>query len=91
MKPDTKMFPCLKLAYDAGEAGGTNPAVLNAANEVAVEEFINGKIKFTNIPKIIEKVLSLNDAVNEPSLEEIIQADRWARQQAQKIIERKRS
>ncbi len=91
MKPDTKIFPCLKLAYDAGEAGGTNPAVLNAANEVAVEEFINGKIKFTNIPKIIEKVLSLHDAVNEPSLEEIIQADRWARQQAQKIIERKRS
>lgn len=91
MKPDTKIFPCLKLAYDAGIAGGTNPAVLNAANEVAVEEFINGKIKFTNIPKIIEKVLSLHDAVNEPSLEEIIQADRWARQQAQKIIERKRS
>lgn len=91
MKPDTKIFPCLKLAYDAGEAGGTNPAVLNAANEVAVEEFSNGKIKFTNIPKIIEKVLSLHDAVNEPSLEEIIQADRWARQQAQKIIERKRS
>ncbi len=91
MKPDTKMFPCLKLAYDAGIAGGTNPAVLNAANEVAVEKFINGKIKFTNIPKIIEKVLSLHDIVNEPSLEEIIQADKWARQQVQKIIERKRS
>ncbi|MBN1474098.1 MAG: 1-deoxy-D-xylulose-5-phosphate reductoisomerase [Syntrophaceae bacterium] len=91
MKPDTKMFPCLKLAYDAGIAGGTNPAVLNAANEVAVEEFINGKIKFINIPKIIEKVLSLHDAVNDPSLEEIIQADRWAREHAQKIIERKRS
>jgi 1-deoxy-D-xylulose-5-phosphate reductoisomerase len=91
MKPDTKIFPCLKLAYAAGEAGGTNPAVLNAANEVAVEEFINGKIKFTNIPVIIEKVLSFHDAVKEPSLEEIIQADRWARQQAQKIIERKKS
>lgn len=91
MKPDMKIFRCLKLAYDAGIAGGTNPAVLNAANEVAVAEFINGKIKFTNIPTIIGKVLSLHEAANEPSLEEIIQADRWARQQAQKIIERKKS
>lgn len=88
-KPDMKKFPCLALAYNAGISGGTNPAVLNAANEVAVEAYINGKIKFTDLPKIIEKVLALHDSVKNPSLEEILQADHWARIQASQNIERK--
>ena len=88
-KPDIKKFPCLALAYNAGISGGTNPAVLNAANEVAVEAYINGKIKFNDLPNIIEKVLALHDSVENPSLEEILQADRWARIQASQNIERK--
>ncbi len=88
-KPDMKKFPCLALAYNAGISGGTNPAVLNAANEVAVEAYINGKIKFTDLPIIIEKVLALHDSVKNPSLEEILQADHWARIQTSQNIERK--
>ena len=87
-KPDIKKFTCLKLAYEAGIAGGTNPAVLNAANEIVVEAYINEKIKFMDIPAIIENVLALHNSVNDPSLEEIFEADRWAREKAQKIIER---
>jgi 1-deoxy-D-xylulose-5-phosphate reductoisomerase len=88
-KPDIKKFPCLSLAYNAGISGGTNPAVLNAANEIAVEAYINGKIKFTDLPKIIEKVLASHNSVKNPSLEEILHADRWARIQASQNIERK--
>jgi len=56
-KPDLESFPCLSLAYQASKAGGNKPCVLNAANEVAVAKFLNGKIKFTEIPKIIETAL----------------------------------
>jgi 1-deoxy-D-xylulose-5-phosphate reductoisomerase len=87
-KPDVKKFPCLGLAYNAGRLGGTNPAVLNAANEIAVDAYIKGKIKFIDIPKISEKVLAAHNSVKNPSVEEIIRADHWARNKANQNIER---
>jgi 1-deoxy-D-xylulose-5-phosphate reductoisomerase len=80
---DFKRYPCLKMAYDAGKAGGTVPAVLNAANEVAVQTFLQGKCTFLAIEEIIERTLDAHQAVSNPSLEEIEEADRWARQFAQ--------
>lgn len=87
-KPDMKKFPCLKIAYTAGHCGGTAPAVLNAADEVAVAAFMNKKICFIDLPKIIEKVLTLHRVINNPSLDDILQADLWARRETNKIIER---
>ncbi|MBA4547412.1 1-deoxy-D-xylulose-5-phosphate reductoisomerase [Thermoactinomyces intermedius] len=80
---DFKRYPCLKMAYDAGKAGGTVPAVLNAANEVAVQTFLQGKCTFLAIEEIIERTLEAHQAVSNPSLEEIEEADRWARRFAQ--------
>ena len=87
-KPDIKKFPCLGLAYAAGLCGGTAPVVLNAANEVAVSAFIEEKIRFIDLPKIIEKILVLHNSINNPSLDDILQADLWARRETKKIIER---
>ncbi len=87
-KPDVKKFPCIRLAYEAGRCGGTMPAVLNAANEIAVEAFLAKKIKFVDLPEIIDKVLSTHKTVKKPALEEILQADKWARMQTKEIIER---
>jgi 1-deoxy-D-xylulose-5-phosphate reductoisomerase len=58
-KPDIHTFPCLSLAYHASKEGGNKPCVLNAANEMAVAQFLSGKIKFTDIPKIIERALEM--------------------------------
>lgn len=80
--PDRKKFPCLDLAYEAGRAGGTAPAVLNAANEEAVALFLEGGLPFTGIPKRIEKVLSRHRAVKGGGLRAILEADQWARAQA---------
>jgi 1-deoxy-D-xylulose-5-phosphate reductoisomerase len=84
--PDFKKFPCLGMAYDAAKSGGSDPVVLNAANEEAVLAFLDKKIKFTKIPAIIEKVLSSHKANREPSLNEILEIDAWARQQARRLI-----
>lgn len=86
--PDIKKFPCLGLAYAAGLCGGTAPVVLNAADEVAVSAFIEKKIRFIDLPKIIEKILVLHNSINNPSLDDILQADLWARIETKKIIER---
>lgn len=80
--PDYEKFPCLKLAYQAGITGGTMPAVLNAANEVAVNRFLNNEIKFTDIYKIVSKVMSKHTAVFNPDLKQILDADKWAREEA---------
>ena len=88
LKPDIKKFPCLSLAYAAGLCGGTAPVVLNAADEVAVTAFIEKKIRFIDLPKIIEKILVLHNSINNPSLHDILQADLWARIETKKIIER---
>ncbi|OON98973.1 MAG: 1-deoxy-D-xylulose-5-phosphate reductoisomerase [Epulopiscium sp. Nele67-Bin004] len=77
--PKKEMFPCLTFAYDAIAEGGTKPAVLNAANEVAVAKFLNKEISFVQIPKLIHKVMEKHICIFRPSLEQIIEADEWTR------------
>ena len=79
---DYDKFPCLKLALDAGKLGGTYPAVLCAADEVAVELFLNHRISFTDIPKIVQRTLEQHQNIAHPSLEQILSADNWAREYA---------
>ena len=80
--PDPVRFPCLALARTAMALGGTAPAVLNAANEVAVEAFLAGGVSFPGIWRCIEQVLDRHQTQAAPSLEAIVEADRWARQEA---------
>jgi 1-deoxy-D-xylulose-5-phosphate reductoisomerase len=82
-KPDRKKFECLSLAYDALRTGGTAATVLNAANEVAVESFLKSKIKFSQIPKLIEKALSLHHVIRRPCLDDIIGVDQETRRLAE--------
>jgi 1-deoxy-D-xylulose-5-phosphate reductoisomerase len=77
---DYNRFPCLKLAVAAGKSGGTYPAVLCAADEVAVELFLSHRISFTDIAKIVQKTLEQHQNISQPSLEEILAADNWARE-----------
>jgi 1-deoxy-D-xylulose-5-phosphate reductoisomerase len=81
--PDHAKYPCMQLAYAAGHAGGCMPAVLNAANEQAVALFLEEKIGFLDIPKLIEKVCDRATAKNQssPTLEDILEFDQWARQE----------
>jgi 1-deoxy-D-xylulose-5-phosphate reductoisomerase len=81
-KPDIGRFPCLRLAFEASRKGGTYPAVLSAADEVAVDRFLKGQIRFTDIPKIISKALDGHRSTSKPSLEDILAADDWARKVA---------
>lgn len=85
-KPDAKRFPCLELGYEAAYKGGSVPAVLNAANEVAVENFLDKKISFIQIPKIIEKTMKSHRALKNPSIENLVEADEWARDYAKDLI-----
>lgn len=87
--PDHQKYPCMQLAYAAGKAGGSMPAVLNAANEQAVALFLEEKIRFLDIPRCIEQVCDRHTADNctNPSLEDIVNADRWARQEAIAVCE----
>ncbi len=80
-KVDTSRFPCLELAFEAGKLGGTYPAVLNAADEVAVDLFLKGKITFTDIPDLISKTLEKHKMTEMPSLEDIFEADSWTREE----------
>ncbi|KUG03628.1 1-deoxy-d-xylulose 5-phosphate reductoisomerase [hydrocarbon metagenome] len=77
--PDMEKFPALALAYRAGRIGGTMPAVLNAANEIAVNRFLTREKSFTDIPGMVEKVMERHDPVQHPDLDGILQADEWAR------------
>lgn len=86
MEPDENKFPALRLAREAAAAGGTAPAVMNAANEVAVDQFLNGKIKFTRITKLIEAVLVKHDVVSSPNLDDILESDSWARRETKQLI-----
>jgi 1-deoxy-D-xylulose-5-phosphate reductoisomerase len=79
-KPDLETFPCLKLAYDSLNMGGTYSAVLNAANEVLVNEFLEDKIGFYDIPYYIEKALEAHSSINNATLEDILEIDRWTRE-----------
>lgn len=84
--PDYERFPCLRLAYEAGEKGGTAPAILNAANEVAVQAFLDEAIPFTAIPGVIEGAMAQCDVEAADSLAAILAADQAARNTAQAII-----
>jgi len=86
-EPDLKKFPCLGLAFAAAALGGTMPVVLNAANEASVDEFLNKKLKFSLIPYVVGKVLDKHKNNRNPGLEEILEADAWARVQAYSLIE----
>ena len=82
-EPDHEKYPCMQLAYAAGRAGGSMPAVLNAANEQAVALFLEEKIQFLDIPKLIEKACDKHQPDNcaSPGLDDILAADKWARQE----------
>ncbi|MBK9138085.1 MAG: 1-deoxy-D-xylulose-5-phosphate reductoisomerase [Verrucomicrobia bacterium] len=80
--PDVERFPALRLARRAGEVGGTLPAVLNAANEVAVEAFCEGKLSFPQISETVARVMDAHPVTADPSLDEILAADAWARAEA---------
>jgi 1-deoxy-D-xylulose-5-phosphate reductoisomerase len=75
---DLEKFPCIKLAYEALRAGGSTPAVLNVANEQAVYNFLDGEIKFTEIPAIIEKACAEHHYIAEPTLEDLLELEIWA-------------
>ena len=77
--PDMERFPCLKLALEAGRKGGTCPAVLSAADEVAVDLFLGGHIGFTDIPRLVAQALKEHKNIPNPSLDDILAADEWAR------------
>ena len=80
-RPDPERFPALELARRAGEVGGTLPAVLNAANEVAVEGFVNGRLSFLQISETVARTLKHHQLVEHPTLAQILEADAWARAQ----------
>jgi len=84
--PDCERFPALKLAYLAMEAGESMPAVLNAANEVAVEAFLDGRIKFTDISVIIEKTMDAHNPHSLKSIEEVLSVDSWGREKGSEIL-----
>lgn len=81
-RPNYDRFPCLRLAMEAGRRGGTYPAVMAAADEVAVARFLAGEIGFLDIPAIVEHALERHEPVPDPTLEEVLAADAWARQLA---------
>ncbi len=83
-EPDLERFPSLALARRAGETGGTLPAVLNAANEVAVEAFVNRRINFPQITDTVRRTMDAHQPVPHPKLEQILEADTWARREAAK-------
>jgi len=88
-KPNFDLFPCLKYAYDAGNVGGTMPCVLNAANEIAVYAFIKNKIKFLEIPKLLNKVMEEHNLIENPDLNQILNVDKRTREETQKMINNK--
>ena len=84
-QPDFDNFPCLKLAIEAGRKGGTYPAVLSSADEIAVELFLSGRIRFTDIARLVERALQQHQPVAQPTLEEILAADTWAREKVSQL------
>jgi 1-deoxy-D-xylulose-5-phosphate reductoisomerase len=84
--PDLERFPCLRLAYQAAEKGGTIPAVLNAANEEAVSAYLEEKIGFLQIPEILEETMARHDRREASDLDTVLAADTWAREEARRLI-----
>ena len=85
-KPDHDRFPCLGLGYESLRIGGTMPAAMNAANEIAVEAFLNGGIRFTDISEIIHSTMELHTPKDVETLEDALEADRWAREKAESLV-----
>ncbi|MGD0916928.1 MAG: 1-deoxy-D-xylulose-5-phosphate reductoisomerase [Thermodesulfobacteriota bacterium] len=85
--PDPERFPCLKLAYRSIEIGETMPAILNAANEVAVNAFMEGSLKFTEVPLLIQRVMKDHEVKSAHTIEDILRADHWAREKSKAILE----
>jgi len=81
-QPDLERFPSLELARRAGEVGGTLPAVLNAANEIAVEAFVDGRVNFPQITDIVRRTMDRHQVVSHPTLQQILETDDWARREA---------
>jgi 1-deoxy-D-xylulose-5-phosphate reductoisomerase len=84
-EPDLERFPALSLARRAGEVGGTLPAVLNAANEVAVDAFVNRRISFCQISEVVARTIAAHEVTDHPQLEQILKADAWARTEAARL------
>ena len=80
-EPNRSIFRALDLGFEVGRMGGSAPVVFNAANEAAVEEFLAGRIKFVKIVELIEHCLNIHDIKSKMSLDELLEADRWARGQ----------
>lgn len=87
-KPDWFKFPLLQIAYQAGRCGGTMPAAMNAANEVAVNSFLNRRIRFLDIAGLVSAVVDKHELISNPNLEEIFAADKWARECCQTLIKK---
>lgn len=85
-EPDMEKFPCLALAYQALRIGGTMPAVLNAANEIAVQAFLDDKVRLSDIPRIIEAVMNEHASFGAANLEKILETDVWARAKANEFL-----
>ncbi len=85
-KPDHDRFPCLGLGYESLRIGGTMPAAMNAANEIAVEGFLNGGIRFTDIAEVIHSTMDLHTTKDIETLEDALEADRWAREKAESLV-----
>ena len=85
-KPENSSFPCLSYAYAALDAGGTMPSVMNAANEVAVHAFLARRIRFTDVPLVIRKIMDRHTVAADTELGVVMEADRWARERAREII-----
>jgi len=90
-EPDLNRFSCLKLAFAACKAGGTMPAVLNAANEVAVQAFLDNRIPFSGIPRLVNQAMDEHGLDPAAELEAILEADAWARRRTEEIIDSMRS
>lgn len=88
-KPDPDKFPCLKLAFEALKSGDSPCIVLNGANETAVELFLQSKISFMDIPRLVSAVLEKHNAINNPGLEEILEIDKWARKSTLELYEKR--
>ena len=86
-EPNFEIFPCLNYAYEASSIGGTLPAVMNAANEIAVHAFLDSKIKFLDIERIIKKMMDEHNLIKNPSLNEILEIDKKTKEQTTRIIE----
>jgi 1-deoxy-D-xylulose-5-phosphate reductoisomerase len=84
--PDRRKFPCIGLAYRALQMGGTAPAVLNAADEVVIQAFLDRRISFSTIPEIIERTLNSYEVQPADCLESVMTADSWGRRQAHRLV-----